>query len=41
MLKFVLAAIAALSIVSTAAFAGPTDTSSPTAYSSDFQLQGR
>jgi len=41
MLKFALAVIAALSIVASPVFAGPIDTSSPTAYANDFQLQGR
>jgi hypothetical protein len=41
MTKLVLAAIAALSIIASPVFAGPIDTSAPTSYNGDFQLQGR
>ena len=41
MTKFVLAAVAALSLIASPVFAGPIDTSAPTSYNGDFQLQGR
>jgi hypothetical protein len=41
MTKFVLAAVAALSLIASPVLAGPADTSAPTSYNGDFQLQGR
>jgi hypothetical protein len=41
MTKLVLAAIAALSIIASPVLAGTIDTSAPTSYNGDFQLQGR
>ena len=41
MTKFVLAAVAALSLIASPVLAGPVNTSAPTSYNGDFQLQGR